>query len=118
MEQQSKFEPIYEQIEPKTDIMIVCTFVSDPFWDPASLEISLDYGSFPEILLPDEQPAYFEKTTSKPIDIKDPVFEETYTAYVSKKASKWSGRIPDVPGVECEKRTKKELLETLADKTS
>ncbi len=53
--------------------------------------------------------------TQKPqsIEIVDPVFEETYTAHVIKKFAEWRGWIPDVPEVECEGKTKTELLKNL-----
>ena len=53
--------------------------------------------------------------TRKPqsIEIVDPVFEETYTAHVTEKSTGWRGWIPDVPEVECEGKTKTELLKRL-----
>lgn len=53
--------------------------------------------------------------TQKPqsIEIVDSVFEETYTAHVTKKSTGWRGWIPDVPEVECEGKTKTELLKRL-----
>lgn len=56
------------------------------------------------------------KHTRKPqfIEIVDPVFEETYTAHIRKKSAGWRGWIPDVPEVECEGKTKTELLKRLA----
>ena len=63
-----------------------------------------------------EQVPTFESTSIEPFDIEDPVFEETYTAYVTKRSSSWCGWIPDVPEVECEEKTKTELLKTVADK--
>ena len=47
------------------------------------------------------------------IEIVDPVFKETYTAYVTKKSAGWRGWIPDVPEVKCEGKTKTELLKRL-----
>ena len=47
------------------------------------------------------------------IEIVDPVFEETYTAHVIKKSTGWRGWIPDIPEVECEGKTKTELLRHL-----
>ena len=59
---------------------------------------------------------HVDDTQFQPVDIVDAVFEETYTAYVTKKSSKWSGWIPEVPEVGGEGRTKADLLKTLADK--
>lgn len=51
------------------------------------------------------------------IEITDPRFEETYTAYVTKTSTGWSGWIPDVPEMsKCEGTTKKLLLADLKDK--
>ena len=38
---------------------------------------------------------------------------ETYTAQIQKNGEKWIGRIREIPEVNCQKRTKKELLDTL-----
>ena len=54
-----------------------------------------------------------EHTRFQSIEIIDPVFEETYTAHVTKKSAGWRGWIPDVPEVECEGNTKTELLKRL-----
>lgn len=53
--------------------------------------------------------------TEKPqsIEIVDSVFEETYTAHVIKKSTAWHGWIPNIPEVECEGKTKTELLKRL-----
>ena len=50
------------------------------------------------------------------VEIVDPVFEEPYTAYITKKSAGWRGWIPDIPEVECESKTKTELLKTLITK--
>lgn len=53
------------------------------------------------------------------IEIEDPVFLEKYDAYVTKKASKWCGWIPEFHELEhirYEEKTKKALLETLTEK--
>ncbi len=48
------------------------------------------------------------------VEITDPEWGETYTAYVTKKSDGWHGWIPDVPEVnECKETTKKALLATL-----
>ena len=50
------------------------------------------------------------------VKIEDPRFEETYTAYVTKTSTGWSGRIPDVPEVnKCHGTTEKALLTVLKD---
>jgi predicted RNase H-like HicB family nuclease len=54
-----------------------------------------------------------EHTRLQSVEIIDPVFEETYTAHVAKKSAGWRGWIPDVPEVECEGKTKTELLKRL-----
>lgn len=55
-------------------------------------------------------------TQFQSIEIMDQVFEEPYTAYVTKKSAGWRGWIPDIPEVACEAKTKTELLETLTAK--
>ena len=50
------------------------------------------------------------------VEIVDPVFEETYTAHVTKKSTGWRGWIPAVPEVKCEEKTKSKLLKTLTTK--
>ena len=57
-----------------------------------------------------------ENTQIQTVEVIDPVFEETYTAHITKKLSKWYGWIPDVSEVACEAKTKKELLKTLTVK--
>lgn len=53
---------------------------------------------------------------SRVIEIEDPRFEETYTAYVTRTSTGWSGRVPDVPEVnKCEGATKPALLASLKD---
>ena len=59
---------------------------------------------------------HLENTPLQQVEIHDKVFEETYTAHVTKKSGKWRGWIPDVSEVKCEAKTKKELLKTLTDK--
>lgn len=54
-----------------------------------------------------------EHTQAQSIEIVDPVFEETYTAHVTKKSNGWHGWIPNVPEVKCEGKTKTELLKRL-----
>lgn len=62
----------------------------------------------------DNLPAQQDKhTRPQTIEIVDRVFEETYTAHITKKASKWHGWIPDVPEVKGEAKTKTELLKIL-----
>ena len=55
-----------------------------------------------------------EHSRLQSVEIMDPVFEETYTAHLTKKCAGWRGWIPDVPEVECEGKTKTELLKRLA----
>ena len=55
-------------------------------------------------------------TQFQSVEIVDSVFEEPYTAYVTKKSAGWRGWIPDIPEVECEAQTKTELLKTLTVK--
>ena len=68
-----------------------------------------------EPIVADDVPKRSVEHTRKPrsIEIVDPVFEETYTAHVTKKSAGWRGWIPDVPEVECEGETKTELLKRL-----
>lgn len=61
-------------------------------------------------------PFRHETISFSPIEIRDPRFEETYTAYVTRTSTGWSGRIPDVPEVgKCEETTKPTLLAKLKD---
>ena len=71
-----------------------------------------------EQIAADDAPERPIEHTPKPqsIEIVDPVFEETYTAHVTKKSAGWRGWIPDVPEVECEGKTKTELLKRLTAK--
>ncbi|MDE0401448.1 MAG: hypothetical protein OXL96_26935 [Candidatus Poribacteria bacterium] len=48
------------------------------------------------------------------VEIRDPVYEETYTAHIQKNGAAWIGWIPEVPKVKCEENTREELLKTLA----
>ena len=49
-------------------------------------------------------------------ELKDTVFEETYTAHMEKEATGWRGWIPDVPEVEyCTAQTENELLKALTE---
>ena len=57
-----------------------------------------------------------ENTQVQTVEVIDPIFEETYTAHITKKLSKWHGWILDVSEVACEAKTKKELLKTLTVK--
>ena len=70
---------------------------------------------------PEEQPvsklpANSKMIYSRIVEIEDPRFEETYTAYVTRTSTGWSGRIPDVPEVnKCEGTTQQALLAALKD---
>ena len=59
---------------------------------------------------------HVKHTQFQSVEIVDQVFEEPYTAYVTKKSAGWRGWIPDIPEVECEAKTKTELLESLTTK--
>jgi predicted RNase H-like HicB family nuclease len=50
------------------------------------------------------------------VEIVDPVYEEPYTANITKKSNGWRGWIPDIPEVKCEAKTRSQLLKTLAIK--
>jgi predicted RNase H-like HicB family nuclease len=50
------------------------------------------------------------------VEIVDPVYEEPYTANITKKSNGWRGWIPDIPEVKCEAKTRSQLLETLVTK--
>ena len=53
---------------------------------------------------------------SRIVEIEDPRFEETYTAYVTRTSTGWIGRIPDVPEVnKCKGKTEQALLAALKD---
>ena len=81
------------------------------------LEVPLGYRTTPigpEDLPVSERPADSKVIYSRIVEIEDPRFEETYTAYVTRTSTGWSGRIPDVPEVnKCQGTTKKALLEVL-----
>ena len=53
---------------------------------------------------------------TKTVEIRDPIFEETYTAHIQKNGTRWIGWIPEVPEVKCEELTEKALLKTLETK--
>ena len=44
---------------------------------------------------------------------KDDVMKETYTAVVKQSGPWWIGWIEEIPGVNCQERSKEVLLETL-----
>ena len=79
--------------------------------DYMTLSVEIGYISV------DALPATHEETRFRPVEITDPRFEETYTAYVAKTSTGWSGWIPDVPEVnKCEGVPKKAaLLDALKD---
>ena len=54
-----------------------------------------------------------EESRIQLIEVEDQVFPEKYTAYVTKKVSRWYGWIPEFPEFRYEEKTKKELLKTL-----
>lgn len=47
------------------------------------------------------------------LEIEDTAFHEKHTAYVTQKASRWCGWIPEFPDFRFEEKTKKSLVETL-----
>ncbi|MDE0013655.1 MAG: hypothetical protein OXU36_21115 [Candidatus Poribacteria bacterium] len=52
----------------------------------------------------------------KTVEIRDKVFEETYTVHIQKNSTGWLGWIPDVPKVKCQESTEVGLLKTLENK--
>ena len=50
----------------------------------------------------------------KTVDIRDPIYEETYTAHIQKNGAAWIGWIPEVPKVKCKESTEEALEEVLA----
>ena len=54
-----------------------------------------------------------KKSRIQLIEIEDPAFLEKHTAYVTQKASRWCGWIPDLPEFRYEGKTKTALIETL-----
>ena len=85
----------------------------------AVLEVPLNHRTVPVGLdeLPEsERPADSKVMYSRIVEIEDPRFEETYTAYVTKTSTGWIGRIPDVPEVnKCKGKTEQALLAALKD---
>ena len=64
----------------------------------------------------DAHPVRYEETRFRPVEITDPRFEETYTAYVTKTSTGWSGRIPEFPEVnKYDEVTKAALMAALKD---
>ena len=57
-----------------------------------------------------------KKSRIQLIEIENPAFLEKYTAYVTRKASRWCGWIPEFPEFRYEEKTKKVLLQTLTEK--
>ena len=53
-------------------------------------------------------------TQIQSVEIVDPVYEEPYAAYITKKSKGWRGWIPDIPEVKGEAKTRSQLLKTLA----
>ena len=49
----------------------------------------------------------------KTVEIRDKVFEETYTAHIQRNGPIWLGWFPEVPEVKCEAPTEAVLLKTL-----
>ena len=49
----------------------------------------------------------------KTVEIRDKVFEETYTAHIQRNGTSWFGWFPEVPEVKCEAPTEAVLLKTL-----
>ena len=86
---------------------------------PGYLEVPLGYRTTPvgpEELPVSKSPSDSKVIYSRIVEIEDPRFEETYTAYVTRTSTGWSGRIPDVPEVnKCEGTTQKALLAALKD---
>ncbi len=86
---------------------------------PGYLEVPLGYRTTP--VGPEEQPvsklpADSKMIYSRIVEIEDSRFEETYTAYVTRMSTGWSGQIPDVPEVnKCEGTTQQALLAALKD---
>jgi hypothetical protein len=77
------------------------------------------------VMTPSIEDQHAEKEVSVPlvkkyriqlIEIEDPAFLEKYTAYVTRKASRWCGWIPEFPEFRYEEKTKKVLLQTLTEK--
>lgn len=50
----------------------------------------------------------------KTVEIRDPIYEETYTAHIQKNGAAWIGWIPEVPKVKCKESTQEALEEALA----
>lgn len=44
---------------------------------------------------------------------KDNLMAHTYTAFIQQRGEWWIGRIQEFPGVNCQERTRGELLDTL-----
>ena len=117
MKRARAFQAIDEQTAVGNAGLISCTFASEPILEPLSpLETPGNAHTFPDHLLRSEQSPNVKQTRLHPVEIEDPVFEETYTAYVTKRSRQWCGWIPDVPEVVCEAKTEAALLKTLADK--
>ncbi len=59
---------------------------------------------------------HIKHTQFQSVEIVDEVFEEPYTAYVTKESVGWRGWLPDIPEVECAAKTKTALLKNLTVK--
>ncbi len=57
-----------------------------------------------------------KKSRIQLIEIEDTAFHEKHTAYVTQKASKWIGWIPEFPEFRYEEKTKTALIQTLKEK--
>lgn len=98
MKQQTKGSIVYSY--PKVSLPL----------DYMTLSVEIGYISL------DALPVRYEETRFRPVEITDPRFEETYTAYVTRTSTGWSGWIPEFPEVnKCEEDTKTALLAALKD---
>ena len=121
MKQRRDIKPTDTNVEQETKIILSLDYSFTPVVPevPNFLEVPLIYRTVrvgPEEGLVSKRSADSKVRYSQIVEIKDPRFEETYTAYVTRMSTGWSGRIPDVPEVnKCEGTTKQVLLASLTD---
>ncbi len=117
MKQDKKTKPI----DTYTEVTLSLDYSFTPLIPEIPIFLEVPQGYKTASVGPEEQPlskpsADFKVIYSRIVEIEDPRFEETYTAYVTRTSTGWNGRIPDVPEVnKCAGTTKQALLVTLKD---
>ncbi|MCY4401696.1 MAG: hypothetical protein OXD54_03895 [Candidatus Poribacteria bacterium] len=121
MEQQKNIKSVNTHSEQEIQIILSLDYSTTPDGSEiiGLLKVPLNYRTVPIGLENLPQSKRSDESAiihSRIVEIEDPRFEETYTAYVTRTSTGWNGQIPDVPEVnKCEGTTKPALLTTLKD---